>query len=56
MEGAQSPGLPELREMETVFRAAGFPVEIQIIEGLEHWYPDDLTGRLEAAVSYIMNA
>ena len=55
MEGESSADSPDLQEIETVFKELGFPYELVINQGIGHWYPADLTAKVEKAISFILD-
>ena len=55
LEGEQVIDNPDLQEMVTLFKELGFPYELIINEGIGHWYPDDLTAKVERAITFILN-
>jgi predicted esterase len=55
LEGEQTVDNPNLQEMQTVFKELGFPYELIINEGIGHWYPDDLSSKVDRALAFILN-
>jgi dienelactone hydrolase len=55
MEGELSGDVPALQEMEAAFKEAGLPCESIINEGIAHWYPADLSEKLDRAIAFILN-
>ena len=55
LEGEQVSDNPDLQEMVTLFKELDFPCELIINKGIGHWYPDDLTAKVEKAISFILD-
>ncbi|QVK17605.1 hypothetical protein KHQ81_12210 [Mycoplasmatota bacterium] len=53
MEGEQSI-VPVEEEMVSVFNEVGFPYEYYINKGIGHWYPEDLSDKVEQALEFIL--
>lgn len=54
LTGDQDLSLVDQKQMIDDFREAGFPYEFDITEGLGHWFPDDLSDKLNRYISFIL--
>lgn len=55
MEGENDESTPEVEEMTKVFDEVGLPYQHYINKGTGHWYPDDLSDKLEKALKFILD-
>ncbi len=54
MEGEYNMPVPDEEEMVNVFKEVGFPYEYYINKGIGHWYPKDLSDKVEKALEFIL--
>lgn len=54
MEGEYDIPVPDEEEMINVFKEVGFPYEYYINKGIGHWYPKDLSVKVDRALEFIL--